>query len=165
MAKAAVTVPIYRREPEASEKASLAQCVEVLGGSHPLILFAPESLALGPYLDIAHEAAVERFGDRFFASVGGYNSLLLSPDFYERFSSFEHILICQLDAWVFRDELDLWCEKKYDYIGAPFYLGKDVIIGNGAAGSPLPGGLQMALIAGLFGLGFWYVRRRKTSVA
>ena len=33
--------------------------------------------------------------------------------------------------------------------------------GAGAAGSPLPGGLQMALIAGLFGLGFWYVRRRK----
>lgn len=29
------------------------------------------------------------------------------------------------------------------------------------AGSPLPGGLQSALIAGLFGLGFFYVRRRK----
>ena len=31
----------------------------------------------------------------------------------------------------------------------------------GTFGSPLPGGLQIALIAGLFGLGFWYVRRRK----
>ena len=30
---------------------------------------------------------------------------------------------------------------------------------------PLPGGLQLALIAGLFGLGFWYIRRRKTTVA
>ncbi len=30
-----------------------------------------------------------------------------------------------------------------------------------AVGSPLPGGLQIALIAGLFGLGSWYVRRRK----
>ena len=38
--------------------------------------------------------------------------------------------------------------------------------GNGGTfGSPLPGGLQIALIAGLFGLGFWYVRRRKASVA
>ena len=35
----------------------------------------------------------------------------------------------------------------------------------GTVGSPLPGGLQFALIAGLFGLGFWYIRRRKTSVA
>ena len=36
---------------------------------------------------------------------------------------------------------------------------------GGVAGSPLPGGLQIALIAGLFGLGFWFVRRRKTTVA
>ena len=41
----------------------------------------------------------------------------------------------------------------------------NVIIGNGAAGSPLPGGLQMALIAGLFGLGFWYIRHRKAAAA
>lgn len=32
-------------------------------------------------------------------------------------------------------------------------------------GSPLPGGLPIVLIAGLFGLGFWYIRRRKASVA
>ncbi|MBQ7206519.1 MAG: hypothetical protein IJS01_01845 [Lentisphaeria bacterium] len=131
MGKAAVTIPVYRREPEKSEKESLAQCVRVLGGKHPLILFAPGSLAIGPYLEIAPEARVERFGDGSFTSINGYSSLLLSRDFYARFSSFEHILIYQLDAWVFRDELDLWCEKKYDYIGAPFYLGKDVIIGNG----------------------------------
>ena len=36
--------------------------------------------------------------------------------------------------------------------------------GHGTVGGPLPGGLQMALIAGLFGLGFYYVRRRKAIV-
>lgn len=36
---------------------------------------------------------------------------------------------------------------------------------SGTAGSPLPGGLQIALIAGLFGLGFYYVRRRKAMAA
>ena len=35
---------------------------------------------------------------------------------------------------------------------------------SGTFGSPLPGGLPIALIAGLFGLGFWYVRRRKATV-
>lgn len=35
------------------------------------------------------------------------------------------------------------------------------IYGVTAVGSPLPGGLSMALIAGFFGLGFCYVRRRK----
>lgn len=41
-------------------------------------------------------------------------------------------------------------------------------IGGGddqTVGSPLPGGLQIALIAGLFGLGFYFVRRRKATVA
>ena len=37
--------------------------------------------------------------------------------------------------------------------------------GGGTVGSPLPGGLSIALIAGLFGLGFWYIRRRKATVA
>ena len=32
-----------------------------------------------------------------------------------------------------------------------------------AVGSPLPGGLQIAIIAGLFGFGFYYVRRRKAA--
>ena len=36
--------------------------------------------------------------------------------------------------------------------------------GSGTMGSPLPGGLPVALIAGLFGLGFWYIRRRKAIV-
>ena len=38
-------------------------------------------------------------------------------------------------------------------------------VGGGTFGSPLPGGLQIAIIAGLFGLGFWYVRRRKAIAA
>ncbi len=32
---------------------------------------------------------------------------------------------------------------------------------GGAAGAPLPGGVTIVLVAGLFGLGFWYIRRRK----
>lgn len=35
---------------------------------------------------------------------------------------------------------------------------------GGASGHPLPGGVQIALIAGLFGLGFCYIRRRKAIV-
>ena len=34
-----------------------------------------------------------------------------------------------------------------------------------AVGSPLPGGLPVVLVAGLFGLGFWFIRRRKAVAA
>lgn len=37
--------------------------------------------------------------------------------------------------------------------------------GGGSSGQPLPGGLSIALVAGLFGLGFWYIRRRKAVAA
>jgi hypothetical protein len=30
------------------------------------------------------------------------------------------MLIYQLDAFVFKNDLDYWCNKKYDYIGAPW---------------------------------------------
>ena len=45
---------------------------------------------------------------------------MLTPEFYRRFENFRYILIYQLDAWVFRDELDRWVSEGYDYIGAPW---------------------------------------------
>lgn len=45
---------------------------------------------------------------------------MLDRSFYERFAEYKYMLIYQLDAWVFRDELDEWCSKGYDYIGAPW---------------------------------------------
>ena len=51
--------------------------------------------------------------------------------------------------------------------GNQFGLGTQVAFGMygvTAVGRPLPGGLSIALIAGFFGLGFCYVRRRKAIV-
>ena len=78
-----------------------------------------------------------RFDDKYFSQgLEGYNDLLLSEDFYKTFSEFKYILIYQLDAYVFRDELMEWCNEEYDYIGAPWLEDKDGIIklngvGNG----------------------------------
>ena len=41
---------------------------------------------------------------------------------YDLFSASDYILIYQLDAYVFRDELDEWVAKGYDYIGAPWII-------------------------------------------
>jgi len=49
--------------------------------------------------------------------------------------------------------------------GVSFGIQSTTHQGGGTVGSPLPGGVQIALIAGLFGLGFWYIRRRKSAVA
>ena len=67
---------------------------------------------------------VERFSKDFFQSPRTYNKLLLSFDFFQRFRGYEYILIHQLDGFVFEDRLCEWCNKDYDYIGAP-WLGLD----------------------------------------
>jgi hypothetical protein len=121
---AAVTIMAYEPSPSVLEQASYRQCVTVLR-DHPLFLVCPESLNAEWYIDSAAEIgariACERFDDTFFSGVAAYNNLVKALFFYERFATHEYILIYQLDAWVFRDELLFWCGKGFDCIGAPWY--------------------------------------------
>jgi hypothetical protein len=86
-----------------------------------------------------------RFDPGFFSNTSTYSRLLLWAGFYQAFASYEFVLIHQLDAFVFRDELAGWCARGYDYIGAPWIdcswlaearLGwpretRDNVVGNG----------------------------------
>jgi hypothetical protein len=121
--EAAVAIPIYKTIPNDLEVASLMQCFKVLH-KHPIIFFAPQSLNTKPYQDLLKkfgEFVVERFEDKYFVNLPAYNKLLLKDTFYKRFNNFNYILIYQLDAWVFDDELSAWCQTGYDYIGAPWF--------------------------------------------
>lgn len=121
--KNVVVIPVYKVQPTENELCSLRQCLRILG-SHDIRLIAPEGLDLQVYRytfeTFQLPLVVEMFQPFYFASVDGYNNLMLSKCFYTRFSEWEYMLIYQLDAWVFRDELDVWCAKGYDYIGAPW---------------------------------------------
>lgn len=139
-----ITVPVYKPYENLSdnEKASLTQLGKVLGG-HPISLFGGKYQPFEKYINHllgcgARSVWIEKFDDNFLASITGYNSLLMSLKFYKRYKQFNYILIYQLDAWVFRDELDYWCDKGYDYIGAPWFEGlhkptgfKIIGVGNG----------------------------------
>lgn len=118
-----VIVPVYKPELKEAELASLSQCLSILG-SHEIRLTGPEGLDLSVYRTVferfGKELVYEAFEPDYFSSVVGYNKLMLSKCFYKRFACWEYMLIYQLDAWVFRDELDAWCAKGYDYIGAPW---------------------------------------------
>lgn len=113
---AVVAVPVYRN-PVAYEEISLKQCLKVLG-KYRIVLVTSESMDVSGFLAI-HPFAVERFADDFFTGTESYSRLLLSKEFYLRFEPYEYLLICQLDAFVFSDRLLEFCQKDYDYIGAP----------------------------------------------
>lgn len=122
MKPVAVVVPVYKTDLNAYEQISFQQCLRVLGG-HPIILVKPEHLSVDALVAQHPKVLVETFANAYFESVQGYNRLLCSDVFYQRFADYEHILIYQLDAFVFRDELLDWCRRGYDFIGAPQFAG------------------------------------------
>lgn len=113
-----IVIPIYKLQLLDFELKSLNRCVEILG-QHSIVFVHPESLDVST-INFDGRISSEKFPDHYFKSVFGYNRLMLTASFYERFSHSKFILIYQLDAYVFRDELLYWCSKNYDYIGAPW---------------------------------------------
>lgn len=117
----AVIIPIYKEEISKNELNSLTQGIKILK-SHPIIFIAPQGLNTDSYQEVCGtEIAfqIKYFDDGFFKDITGYNKLMLSEHFYKTFLMFKFILIYQLDAFVFKDELLYWCKQNYDFIGAP----------------------------------------------
>ena len=117
--KACVVVPVYRPELSADELLSLRQTHRVLA-AHPRIAVGPKALFDAKPEWLAAFTHVECFEDRFFSSIPGYNELMVDPGFYARFAQYGHLLICQTDALPFHDALGAWCDRGYDYLGAPW---------------------------------------------
>jgi hypothetical protein len=114
-----IVIPICRPVLSADERLSLHQAYHIFA-STPITIIKPATLDLSAILVDFPRLQVEEFDPAYFTSKTSYNSLMLSCELYKRFLHLDYILIYQLDAFVFRDELAEWCNKGYDYIGAPW---------------------------------------------
>jgi len=119
-----VVVPVYKNTLSHYETIALTQCIRVLG-QYPIALVCPASLPVSLLTAQFPISTIHTFADEFFTDVQAYNRLMLSVAFYDSFSTFEFVLIYQLDAFVFRDELADWCCRGYDYVGAPWLRDRD----------------------------------------
>ena len=117
MEQVVVIIPVYQQSLNKNEQKSLAQCQKILG-NYPIIFVAPEGLNTEYFQQISHHQ-VRYFDPSYFQNTSTYNQLLVSTKFYKCFTAFEFMLIYQLDAFVFTDQLKEWCEKGYDYVGSP----------------------------------------------
>jgi hypothetical protein len=120
----AVVIPFYKPLLSELEEISLVQCLKTLSG-YPIVAVKPSSLNTGQISNFQSISGIETFDDRYFANVQSYNELMLSCEFYERFLGYEFILIYQLDAFVFKDDLKKWCNSGFDYVGAPWLKRKE----------------------------------------
>ena len=115
-----VLIPIYKTTLNRLERMSLQQAYRVLQ-DYPLVAVKPRGLDLSPLLKEFPRLETEDFDDGYFKGISGYNRLMMSAEFYSRFADVRYVLIYQLDAYVFRDELQLWCGKGYDYVFLIFF--------------------------------------------
>lgn len=106
----AVVIPIYLPSLSNSERISLEQCLKLLS-SYSIVVIKPESLDLDDIINFFGLTHIEAFPDKHFVSLRAYNKLVLSEEFYRSFQHYTYMLIYQLDAYVFKDELLNWANK------------------------------------------------------
>ena len=116
----AVVVPRPNRsEFTSDEQISLNHLVHFLG-RYDKYLLVPESLKI----DLTG-FRIRRFDNKFFGSIRAHRNLMLSEKFYRSFIEYKYILIYHLDALVFSDQLEEWCNTDFDFVGAPWIKHKD----------------------------------------
>lgn len=123
--KVAIVIITHKPTLSAYEKISLLQCVKVLGEKYPIYVVCPKGIDVSEYLKVSNEIKIDFVHPRWLKDYRSFNRFKLHPILFNRFKSFEYILFYELDAFVFRDELEHWTNCGYDYIGAPWFEGWD----------------------------------------
>ena len=125
--RCAIIIPIYTLNLSKNEMISLKQGFTQLAKYDIYFVVPNDDRAVEiprSLLPLKPKATIT-FNANYFKSITGYNRLMMSPNFYNAFKGYEYVLIYQTDAYVFSGNLDYWCEKGYDYVGAPWFKTKE----------------------------------------
>lgn len=117
---ATIVIPVYRPFLNEYELLSVNQCHEILGRKYPIVFVTPDNMDTDFLKRMYLHSGIINFSAKYFRDIPSYNRLMLSPEFYNKFIDSEYILIYQTDAYVFSDQLENWCRRDFDYIGAPW---------------------------------------------
>ena len=124
--KPAVCIPIHTSSLNRHEIISIKSHISKLQ-AHDVFLLVPSS-KINSIIEILENNEIPRktykihqLEDIFLNHSDNYQLLLLSTEFYSFYKNYTHILIAQMDAYTFSDQLLHWCNKEWDYIGAPLY--------------------------------------------
>lgn len=117
-----IVIPIYILPLRLEELKSLDNTLRVCRG-RDITLLAPDGLDVSSLTNCRPQLGVMRVSSQWLGlkrGITGYNEMTLSRGFYDMFAGYDFILICHTDAWMFRDDLDYWCSRPYDLVGAPW---------------------------------------------
>lgn len=123
--RAAVLIPLHKEDIGCAEEYSIRNTLAVMS-SHDVWVICPERMNrfVTEFRKVEKmDFEIACFPDYCFADITGYNSMMMSLEFYLRFEAYEYLLITQTDTLVFSDRLDRWCDRSFSYIGAPWFKG------------------------------------------
>ena len=130
--KRCVIIPVYTENLNENEIKSLLRTLKIFENEEIVLITFKRLLLtnINNLMSNHKNKRIEYFSQWYFKNVNRYNQLMLSKGFYERFRKYDYILICQLDVYVFSNQLDYWCNKGFDYIGAPLFKHNSKDFGN-----------------------------------
>lgn len=137
--KCIVVIPIHSPNPTDLELISFKQCFNIIKNT-PVVVLCPHGLDLQKYKSVVADFLIVTIPSKKMDSLLSYNKLKLSLFFYDLFSEYEYLLTYELDAFIFSDDIEYWCNAGLDYIGAPWLLninGEIVFNGVGNSGFSL----------------------------
>lgn len=120
-----VIVPVYQETLNQLEQFSIDYLVKIVT-TRKIFFVGPEGLDNAYYQNRYPAIEFKVFADSYFSSIVGYNHLLLNAKFYQVFEAYDYVLIHQTDALIFKDNLDFWMQRQFDYVGAPWPNGVEV---------------------------------------
>lgn len=141
--KCIIIVPVYREVPNELEQLSLKQLNTVIQNDNDICLVHPDWVNIDEYKSLLPDCIVsdKEYDNKYFKDTMTYSQLCLSYDFYNDYSDYEYMFVYQTDCWIFKNELEKFCDMKYDYIGPPIYskyslwpsfkTGNRPLVGNG----------------------------------
>lgn len=126
MKKCVIIVPIYKYNLYDFEILSLKRIIDLYSNKDfcDIFFLCPEENINLDKIFIDNNIDIEYyhyccFPNFYFQSVHSYNELMCMRNFYKMFldMNYEYMLIYQLDAYIFDDQLEYWMNKDYDFLG------------------------------------------------
>lgn len=134
--KVVIVIPTHRPYFTDDDKISLSHLKKYLG-KYDTFFVIPSRISSKTFTSMGYE--VKKVDNIFFGTLRRANEMYLSKKFYEAFKKYDFMLIYQLDALIFSNQLEKWIKSGYDFIAAPWFR---PIIGylSHKKGSPSSGG-------------------------
>lgn len=116
--KVVIVIPTHRRYLTNEDKISLAHLKKHLG-KYDTFFVIPKKTSSKIFESAGYK--VKKVENRFFGTLRKANEMYLSKKFYQAFGDYDFMLIYQLDALVFSNQLEKWVNSGYDFVAAPWF--------------------------------------------